>query len=113
MKTAHRSTNTTGVELVRLGRTEWRVNDANDPDRLLGYIERQRSDRFEIMWMTDPIRWGYATTFAEALVAFGDSVRFTGEVFDDRASVIGRTKSALSPVHRSTWIKPHGRPDVA
>jgi hypothetical protein len=111
MKSSHRTVD--GVDLVRLARTEWRVNDATDPDRLLGYIERQRSDRWEIMWMTDPMRWGYATSFAEALGAFGDSVRFKGDIFDRRASVVVRERVALSRMHRSTWVKPNRRSDVA
>jgi hypothetical protein len=96
------------VELVRLGRTEWRVNDALEPNRLLGYIERERSDRYEIVWMTDPMRWGYATSFEDALVAFGDSLRFTGEIFERRARVVGRRRAPVAPARRSTWIKPHG-----
>jgi hypothetical protein len=93
-----------GIEIVRLGRAEWRINDAADPGRLLGFIERQHSGRFEVMWMTDPMRWGYASSFDSALMAFGDSVRFSGDVFDQRAEVEGRS-SAASHGRRSTWVR--------
>jgi hypothetical protein len=101
-----------GVEIVRLGRTDWRVNDAANPDRLLGYIERQRSGRFEVMWMTDPMRWGYAASFEEALAAFGSSVHFVGEILDKRASFDGRIHATGSP-RRSTWVKTSGHSSVA
>jgi hypothetical protein len=78
------------LEVVRLGRTEWRISDTSEPERLLGYIERQRPRRFEVLWMTDPMRWGYAESFGEALVAFGDSARFTGETFLERAVPVAR-----------------------
>ncbi len=101
-----------GIELVRLGRAEWRVNDANDAGRLLGYIERQRGDRYEVVWMTDPMRWGYAASFDEALAGFADSLRFAGEVFDQRAVVVGRTTSR-SRARRATWLKPSSHSSVA
>jgi hypothetical protein len=101
-----------GVEIVRLGRGDWRVNDAAHPDRLLGYIERQRSGRFEVMWMTDPMRWGYAASFEEALAAFGESVLFVGEVFERRATVEGQTRAGR-PLRRTTWIKSSGHSSVA
>jgi hypothetical protein len=100
------------IELVRLGRTEWRVSDASDPARLLGYIERQRGDRFEVVWMTDPMRWGYAASFDDAVVAFADSLRFIGEVFEQRAPVVGRATSR-SRARRATWLKASGHSSVA
>ena len=59
-----------GLEVVRLSRTDWRVSERNVPEQLLGYIERQRADRYEVLWMTDPMHWGYAGSFEEALAAF-------------------------------------------
>jgi hypothetical protein len=109
---AARNQSVAGVELVRLGRTDWRVTDAAHPDRLLGYIERQRSGRFEVMWMTDPIRWGYAASFDDALAAFGDSVLFAGEISERRAHVEGRTR-ATGSARRTTWIKSSGHESVA
>jgi hypothetical protein len=57
---------------------------AVDSRRLLGYIERYGKSQFEVLWMTDPVRWGYFDTFAAALGAFDDSVRFTAPTFDAR-----------------------------
>jgi hypothetical protein len=99
---------------VRLDKSDWRISSGADPDNLLGYIERQRSGRFEVTWMTDPMRWGYASSFDEALLAFGDSVRFTGEILDQRARVVGtRRESVFHPARRSTWLKSNGRSSVA
>jgi hypothetical protein len=102
------------VSIVRLGRTDWRVSSAADPDELLGYIERQRSGRYEVVWMADPMRWGYVATFDEALSALRDSARFLGDVFAERAQLVGRVSvPAVARVHRATWVKPNGRPGVA
>lgn len=96
------------LEVVRLGRTEWRVSEASDR-ALLGFIERQRRDRFEILWMSEPLRWGYATTFDSALVAFGDTPNFTGEISPRRTPLLPMQRVAdrgsLSPnaPHRATW----------
>ena len=74
------------IDVVRLSRTDWRVSRSDEPERVLGYVERQGANRFEIVWMTDPMRWGYTITFDDALMAFGDASRFTGEILDERAS---------------------------
>ena len=92
------------LSVVRLGKTDWRVSDASQADLLLGFIERQRTGRFEITWMSDPVRWGYAESFDEALVGFADSARFVGEVFPERAATVVVTTTGR-PVHRSTWLK--------
>jgi hypothetical protein len=100
--------------LVRLGRSDWRVSSGAEPDNLLGYIERQRGGRFEVMWMTDPMRWGYADSFDAALLAFADSIHFTGETFDRRAQVVGvRHGTVVTPPKRTSWIKPRGRTSAA
>ncbi len=113
MKTPHPKV-VGALSIVRLGKSDWRVSSAVDPDELLGYIERQRTGRFEVVWMSDPMRWGYATSFEEALVAFGDSVRFTGEILDDRALVVGAPRAPLfAGARRVTWMKPTGRSSVA
>jgi hypothetical protein len=93
-----------GIQIVRLGRAEWRINDAADADRLLGFIERQQSGRFEVMWMTDPMRWGYTSSFDDAVVAFSDSVRFAGDIFEQRAEFTGRASGA-GHSRRTTWIR--------
>jgi hypothetical protein len=108
------SRNSCGLSIVRLGKTDWRISSQADGDELLGYIERQRSGRFEVVWMTDPMRWGYAESFDDALLAFGDSVRFTGEIFDRRARVPGgQHTSVFAPAKRTSWIKRNGRSSVA
>jgi hypothetical protein len=100
--------------VVRLGKADWRISSVTNPEELLGYIERQRGGRFEVMWMTDPMRWGYAATLDEALLAFSDSVRFSGEILDQRASVVGpQRSSAFPPARRASWLKHTGRSSVA
>jgi hypothetical protein len=95
--------------VVPLSRNEWRVSDAADAGALLGFIERQTNGRFEIVWMTDPMRWGYARTFDEAVTAFGDSTRFTGEIFLERAEAIRGARPTphsdrgASGTRRTTW----------
>ncbi len=77
-----------GLEIVRLGRAEWRISDARvdgpGSARLLGYVERLLRHRYEVVWMTDPIRWGYVETFDEAIAAFVDSSRFGGITATER-----------------------------
>jgi hypothetical protein len=108
------------LEVVRLGRSEWRICDSSDPSRVLGYIERQRHDRFEIVWMADPMRWGYTATLEDALLAFGDSARFAGEVFTQRVEQVerrhrGRTESSsrVQLPRRSTWLESSGHSSIA
>jgi hypothetical protein len=79
-RTAHAT-----LAIVRLGRTEWRISEASDGGRLLGFIERQRRDRFEVLWMSEPNRWGYTDTFDSAVAAFADPDAFAGEVLPERA----------------------------
>jgi hypothetical protein len=108
------------LEVVRLGRFEWRVSSESESSELLGYIERQRTGRFEIVWMTDPMRWGYTATFDDALIAFADSARFGGEILAQRAEELAtrqRARTEVSPreqlPRRSTWIESGGRSSVA
>jgi hypothetical protein len=72
------------IEITPLDRHEWRISDAripsSDPAHLLGYIEEQSHRRFEILWMTDPIRWGYTDTFSAALNGFADAQEFVGRI---------------------------------
>jgi hypothetical protein len=93
-----------------LSRTEWRVLDATDAGRIVGFIERLSGGRFEIVWMSDPMRWGYAKSFDEAVAAFSDGASFAGEVFLERADVAGSPRSAARAERgsggsrRSTWV---------
>ena len=99
------------LSVVRLDKTDWRVSDAVQPDLILGFIERQRASRFEITWMSDPIRWGYATSFDAALGAFADSAHFTGEILSERdESFSAPGLFAGRQGHRSTWLKPGKTP---
>jgi hypothetical protein len=64
--------------------------------------------------MTDPMRWGYTTSFDEALLAFGDGSRFAGEILAERAPVVGRSRDlSAAPARRSTWFKRVRRTSVA
>jgi hypothetical protein len=102
------------LSVVRLGRTDWRISSGVDGEELLGYIERQSGGRFEVLWMSDPVRWGYVDSFDEALVAFGDSVRFSGEVFGDRARVpASHSEPLFHPARRASWLRASGRSIVA
>ncbi len=70
------------LEVVRTGRSDWRVSDSrrdsSDPERLLGFVERLGRTRFEVLWMTDPMRWGYVESLPEAVTAIRDRVEFAG-----------------------------------
>ena len=76
------------LEIIQLDRSDWRISDARlgspDGDRLVGYIERLARDRYELLWMTDPLRWAYVDSFDAARTAFADSVRFTGMILSER-----------------------------
>ncbi|HEY5229697.1 MAG TPA: hypothetical protein VIJ11_02245, partial [Galbitalea sp.] len=52
--------------------------DPDDQGRLLGFIERLWPDRYEILWLTEPPRWGYVGSLKLALAAFDDTVAFAG-----------------------------------
>jgi hypothetical protein len=76
------------LEVLRLDRKDWRISDArvekSEPRRLLGYIERLRRDRYEILWLTEPVGWAYATSFDLALAAFAHRDQFAGTVSPQR-----------------------------
>jgi hypothetical protein len=60
-----------GLELVRTSRTDWRVVDTrSDPGRVLGFIERMRYSRYELLWTTEPPRWAYVSSLRLAAAAF-------------------------------------------
>ena len=82
MSTLAPSTAAEWLEVVRTTRTDWRVSDARrestDPERLLGFVERLGRARFEVLWLTAPLRWGYVASLPEAIAALRDRVEFTG-----------------------------------
>ena len=84
------------LEVTRIGKRDWRVSDTRrevgDSTRLLGFVERIRRDRFEVLWMTEPLRWAYLPSMSEAIEAFGDSLRFTGEQIPEREHVRPRQR---------------------
>jgi hypothetical protein len=104
------------LEVIRLSRVDWRISDSridvDDSTRLLGYIERQFHDRYEVLWMTDPLRWAYVESFDAALAGFGESARFTVQTQADRRESDSPRGGAPAP-RRMTWGKPRGRADVA
>jgi hypothetical protein len=110
------------LEVVRLGRAEWRVSEAADAGTLLGFVERQNGGRFEIVWMSDPIRWGYVDSFDAALAAMAEPEQF-GDVLQARIPVPDRLARRLRNQHefgdaaktrrRGTWIGRSDRPGAA
>ena len=82
------STKNGGLEIVRLDRTGWRVSDPTiderDPRRLIGYIERLESNRYEVLWLVSPISWAYVDSFEHALTALEDRSHFPGTVEPQR-----------------------------
>ena len=75
--------NTTALlEVIRLHRTGWRISNSSisegDAHRLLGYVERLQSDRYEVLWLAAPISWAYVASFELALAAVADRPRFSG-----------------------------------
>ena len=96
---------TAGIEVIRLDRTAWRVSnsfiDEGDPDRLLGYIERLESGRYEVLWLAAPISWAYVDSFGLALAAVADRSHFNGIVEPERDPATRAGTTALfRPVRR-------------
>jgi hypothetical protein len=71
-----------GLELVRTSRTDWRVVDAralqSDPGRVLGFIERMRYSRYELLWTTEPPQWAYVSSLRLAAAAFATEPTYSG-----------------------------------
>jgi hypothetical protein len=70
------------LEVVRLGRHDWRVSDntleQGDPARLLGFIERLKRGYFEVLWISDPPEWAYTVSLATAVAALAGADSFVG-----------------------------------
>jgi hypothetical protein len=98
------------LEGVRLSRTDWRVSDARvpaaEPGYLLGYVERLLRDRYEILWMTDPMRWAYTDSLDAALKGLAEGARFTG------STQVDRDIPALRAITRTPY-RVHRRTSVA
>ncbi|MET4782884.1 hypothetical protein ABIB56_002897 [Glaciihabitans sp. UYNi722] len=77
-----------GLELVRTSPTDWRVVDAralqSDPGRVLGFIERMRYSRYELLWTTEPPRWAYVSSLRLAAAAFATEPRYSGDTEPSR-----------------------------
>jgi len=96
---------TAGIEVIRLDRTAWRISnsfiDEGEPGRLLGYIERLNSDRYEVLWLTAPISWAYVESFELALAAVTDSTHFNGTIAPERELATRAGTTALfRPIRR-------------
>ena len=94
-----------GIEVIRLDRTAWRISnsfiDQGDPDRLLGYIERLESDRYEVLWLAPPISWAYVDSFELALAAVADRPHFSGTIEPERDQATRAGATALfRPIRR-------------
>jgi hypothetical protein len=76
------------LEVVRLGKCDWRVSDSRvdkaDGARLLGYIEQIGRFHYELLRITDPLRWAYVESLAAATAAFIDNTTFRNETFAER-----------------------------
>jgi hypothetical protein len=76
------------LEVLHIGKTDWRVSDSRhdlgSSGRVLGFVERRGRYRFEILWMTEPPRWAYVRSLAEAIAAFSDEIGFTGQELAER-----------------------------
>lgn len=94
------------LEVVRLGRTDWRVSDSRiesaDPSRLVGFIEKLSNSRFELVWMTYPVRWGYAHTLSAALGGMAEGARFAGATAERDPAVPMRAPTSFRRIRRRT-----------
>jgi len=96
---------TAGIEVIRLDRTAWRISnsfiDEGDPGRLLGYIERLESDRYEVLWLAAPISWAYVDSFKLALAAVADRPHFSGTIEPERdLATRAGTTALFRPIRR-------------
>jgi len=95
------------LEVVRLSRTDWRISDsrinAGESGRVLGYAEKLHHDRFEVVWITEPVRWAYTVRLHDALHGFTEGARFTGATQLTRDDSFGRPAPRVPHrVHRRT-----------
>jgi hypothetical protein len=92
------------LEVVRLGHTDWRVSDSRvdsaDPRRLVGFIEKLPTGRFELVWITYPIRWGYTDTLSAALSGMAEGAQFAGAIAERDSSVSTSLRSPYRRIHR-------------
>jgi hypothetical protein len=93
------------LEVIRLDRTDWRVSDLRAPigdsARLLGYVEKLSARRFEVVWMGDPMRWGYVDSLGGALAGIAEAGRFTGTIAARRDRPLPQGKALLHRIrHR-------------
>jgi hypothetical protein len=100
------------VEVVRVGRCDWRVSDSRiavtDPGHVLGYVEKFSRSQFEVLWMTNPMRWGRVDNLAAAIAniahgrSFGDTTTAErGESIRQRPTLLPhriRHRTATTPV---------------
>ena len=87
------------LEVIRLNRTGWRVSnsciDEGDPGRVLGYVERLGSDRYEVLWLAAPISWAHVGSFEVALAAVADRPHFSGTMEPERDPATRAGSTAL------------------
>src|ERR1700722_13318009 len=92
------------LEVIRLGRSDWRVSDGRglvgDPGRLLGYVERLGPRRFGGVGMGEPVRWGYVDSLGGALVGIAEPRHFTGTIEPRRDRPVAYPWSALHRTRR-------------
>jgi len=98
------------LEVIRLGRTDWRVSDAPiemvDPGRLVGFVEKLPTGRFELLWTVYPIRWGYTDTLSSALLGMAEGPGFAGATYDRDSTASTSLPSPFRRVRRRTQAPP-------
>jgi hypothetical protein len=103
-----------GLELVRTTRTDWRVVDAralqSDPGRVLGFIERMRYSRYELLWTTEPPQWAYVSSLRLAAAAFATEPTYSGVTEPSRiVEHLPLTAPFTNPHHRRNFTSARPR----
>ena len=93
------------LDVHKLDRRSWRVTDSSrtgSPEtRIVGFIERLRSDRYEVLWLTPPIGWAYFASFDSALEALEDRETFLGTIEASRDPAV----EAARPLFRHRIVR--------
>jgi len=110
---ADRLSTTLSVDITQVSKTDWRVS--NSADQVLGYVEQLSSHRYEVMWLTEPLRWGYTSTFPDAIAAVAGADESVAEIWPERdeesqvadhrydSASVTPPPLAVRAHHRATW----------
>lgn len=72
---------------------------------LLGYVERLKRDRFEVLWVAEPIGWAYVESFDDALATIGDRAGFAGEIRVRREALAKASPAGWPRSRRTSFEK--------